>query len=388
MLSATLNLTIVSSSSTDLTKLEFWAAVGAIVGVVLFVRGFIMLREKRIILNTPFSKIRSAAMGLVEVSGLAKGPQTIPAGITRKACYYYRAIVWQLREAGNNRQWKKIVDESCYVPFFVDDSTASVLVDPQGADLDIKCNFKDEMGSSFFHSSDMIPENIAKFLGRNGISLSERTRLEEYCIPPQYPLFVLGTVAQTSGSPQWTPTAHIAANRASLSSRISFFGPTGMGALQSIGLLPGLKVEPSSVQTPLVQTRTQSPASAASSWASVSIDEPAMAAVGNSSVKHNFASPMQPAAQRTASSAATATADPDSTSPADSAFQQGDPSGFDLHPAAFLGKGANHDPFMISERSQREVVQSLAWKSALCIWGGPALTTACLYFLAFTLGWL
>jgi len=161
-----------------------------------------------------------------------------------------------------------------------------------------------------------------------------------------------------------------------------------MGALQSIGLLPGLKVEPSSVQTPLVQTRIQSPVPAASSWASVSIDEPEMAAVGGVSAARKSASPTQPAVQRTVSSAATATADPDSTSPDDSASQQGDPSGFDLHPAAFLGKGANHDPFMISERSQREVVKSLAWKSALCIWSGPALTTACLYFLALTLGWL
>jgi hypothetical protein len=42
---------------------------------------------------------------------------------------------------------------------------------------------------------------------------------------------------------------------------------------------------------------------------------------------------------------------------------------------------------MISWHSQREVVQSLAWKSALCIWGGPALTLACVYFLILSLGW-
>jgi len=372
-------LAVVSSSSVNTTKLQFWAAVGAAAGVALFVRGFILLREKRIILNTPFSKIRSAAMGLVEVSGMAKGPQTIPAGITGEACYYYRAIAWQLRGSGNSRQWKKIVDESCYVPFFVDDSTASVLVNPQGAELDVHCNFKDELGSSFFSSSDMTPENIAKFCGRNGICLSERTRLEEYCIPPNYPLFALGTLAQTSGSPQWTPAPHAAANSASLSSRISVFGPGTTGAFRAVGLIPGLKVETPSAGVPLVASRRQAPtpAPAASSWSSVSMEESAMSA-------KQFTA----ATQRVTSSAATATADPDPAPPADGAASQPTTAGgFDLHPPVFLGKGASGDPFMISQHSQREVVKSLAWKSALCIWGGPALTAACLYFLALTLGW-
>ena len=58
------------------------ALLGAYSGVYLFRRGFLMLQHKRLIQNTPFSKIRSASMGLVEVSGMPKGPQTIHAGIT------------------------------------------------------------------------------------------------------------------------------------------------------------------------------------------------------------------------------------------------------------------------------------------------------------------
>ena len=76
-----------SSQQSGVVKLQFWAAVGAIAGVFLFARGFNMLRCKRLILNTPSSKIRSASMGLVEISGTAKGPQTVPAGITGDACY-------------------------------------------------------------------------------------------------------------------------------------------------------------------------------------------------------------------------------------------------------------------------------------------------------------
>jgi len=42
---------------------------------------------------------------------------------------------------------------------------------------------------------------------------------------------------------------------------------------------------------------------------------------------------------------------------------------FNLYPPAILMPGQN--PFVISTRSQREVVSQLAWKSFLFIWGGP-----------------
>ena len=47
------------------------AAVGAVAGLYFFYRGFLLLKRKRLIMYTPSSKIRSASMGLVEISGLA-----------------------------------------------------------------------------------------------------------------------------------------------------------------------------------------------------------------------------------------------------------------------------------------------------------------------------
>jgi len=51
------------------------ALLGVYAGIYVFLRGFRMLQHKRLVLNTPLSKIRSASMGLVEVSGMPKGPQ-------------------------------------------------------------------------------------------------------------------------------------------------------------------------------------------------------------------------------------------------------------------------------------------------------------------------
>jgi E3 Ubiquitin ligase len=372
----------VHATSNDTAKLGFWAAVGAVFGVVLFVRGFQMLRFKRLIMNTPASKIRSASMGLVEISGMAKGPSTITAGITGEACYYYRAIAWQLRQSGRNREWKQVASESLYVPFFVKDPTGQLLIDPQGADFDIERNFKDEFDTSLFSSNrKMLPENVSSFLLRNGVSFSESTRLEEYCIKPDHPLFVFGTLCTDSDPLTWSPTPHLGSGT-SLHARLNFLG-SGGGALGWFGLTSGNVTFsggtagtggiPAIVQAMATPKPNAAPAPA--SWSEVSMDE-----VGERSPAAAQADESQ------FTSVGVAAADPDPASQAASPDAQSD-SGFNMHPSVCLSKGADGNPFMISCRSQRDLVQSLAWKSALCIWGGPALTLASLYVLALRLGW-
>jgi hypothetical protein len=54
---------------------------------------------------------------------------------------------------------------------------------------------------------------------------------------------------------------------------------------------------------------------------------------------------------------------------------------FDLHPRVILTNGRTGDPYFISWRSQRHVVQELAGKTILYIWGGPILTLACVWVL-------
>jgi len=395
-------------TSRDEGRIVVWAMIGAAVGVYLFFRGFRMLQFKRLVLNTPLSKVRSASMGLVELSGMAIGRQTIPAGITGDPCYYYRATAWELRQSGNRREWKQVASESLFVPFFLQDDTGKMLVNAQGADMDVHRNFKDEFGGSLFSSTDMSMGSVQDFMLRYGIA-GRHVRLEEYCIKPEYPLFVLGTLGESHMRARMVPERHVSATPSSIDLRWRS-GPIGNGVWQVFGGTRGTQIE---LNRPAVRFPVQSPgqsqsvrpemspisqhsqiaASAAppatSSWSSVSMDEvhpPRASATIAASTSVAQMDRIRDVSQ-------VATAQPlhesASTSLPDVPPLQG-PTGsdFDLNASVAIGKGDSDAPFTISCESQRELVRALGWKSTACIWGGPALTVTCIYILALTLGWL
>lgn len=169
----------------------FWAAIGLAAGFSFLFRGFTLLRRRKLILNTPRSTVRGAAMGPVEISGKAVGPYTLISPLSAVDCYYYRARAWQ----SNQHSWKKIAEETLYAPFFVDDGTGHLLVDPRGAETDLPAIFSHEYSTSQF-DSELIPDYISHFLRRHGISSDMPLKLEENCIVPGDTLFVLGTLQE------------------------------------------------------------------------------------------------------------------------------------------------------------------------------------------------
>ncbi len=341
---------------------EFWPIVGAAVGVFLFYRGFRLLQRKRLIMNTPVSKVRSAAMGLVEISGLATGPYSLVAPITGRACYYYRTMVWQWKQEGKSESWVKEADVSLHVPFYLEDNTGRVLVNPQGADLDIHCDFKEEFTHSMFSSRLDVPANIASFLLMHGIGADKRLKIEEYCIKPKNSLFVLGTLAHNPGlSVCGTPIQTTHGSR--LSSGTGLLNLLGGAGLTNDAAEP--MFSPVGKPVPTLDKAQQEKVSAAMMKAGIT-SPLAWAVAGVNPV--GGVSPVVGAP--TAAAAAPA-------------LEQ-----FDLHPSTLLMKGSQHPAFFISWRSQREVVKNLGWKSALMIWGGPALTLLCVYLLAMQYGWL
>ena len=91
---------------------------------------------------------------MVELCGLAVGPYTMVAPITSRPCYYHRSLVWEWKREGRSSKWVKVAAEGTHVPFFLDDNTATVMVDPRGADLDLHRDFHEEFSDSFFTTKE------------------------------------------------------------------------------------------------------------------------------------------------------------------------------------------------------------------------------------------
>ena len=335
-------------------------------------------------------------MGMVEVSGLAVGPYTMVAPITARPSYYYRTIVWEWKQRGKNKEWVKVAGDCMHVPFFLDDNTGRVLVDPRGADLDIHCDFRQEFCDSFFTTKDPAPENVRGFLASHGIVTSNKIRVEEFCIKPKNSLFILGTLAENPGlevtaqpireSVDLTSTGSLAMT---LSSSVSFSRVLGgeSDAFPLARWLTGAQDSQEEVIRPhVIQISTGSgPATSAEMTQQQRIAAALLkAGISNPAAwsAAGLGAPSVPVIQEAQVTG------PDEDGNKSKGSNSGGASGFDLHPAVVLMKGTTNKAFLISWRSQQEVARSLGWKCALMIWGGPVLALVSLYLLLNMRGWL
>ena len=369
-------MTVRLSFFIPINHLTILSSVAIVGGLYFFFLGFQLLARERLLLATPTSKVRSAALGLVEVNGTATGPHTMPAPITGKPCFLYHTTAWQQR-ADKKQEWEKVADETLHLPFFIDDGTGQLLIEPLGADLDLHRDYREEYAASFFSSNFFsneaaISPRVSVFLSRHGIVPARRLRIEERLIKPEDALFIAGTLTENPGvavrpfSPREVRVdermdVHIDDARADNPTNSSDNFSAQLPAQQVIRLQSG--VDPSTTQEMSQQAKiaaalTRAGITKPEAWSAAGVPYQSVAVQENglpepvSAGDKNYRSEDQPKA-----------------------------FGFNLTPPVVLMKGANDPTFVISFRSQKEFVSALAWKSAAMVWGGAAITLLGLYML-------
>jgi len=354
-----------------INQLTILSSVAIAGGLYFFFLGFRLLARKRLLLTTPTSKIRSAAMGLVEVNGMAAGPYTMSAPITGKPCFLYHTTAWQQRD-GKKEEWEKIADETLHLPFFIDDSTGQLLIEPLGADLDLHRDFQEEYASSFSSSNlDDVPPRVSVFLFRHGIVPGRRLRIEERSIKSEEALFIAGTLTENPGvqvrpfSPRSDMRTNNSRNDDPRDSAPNNFSEQ-LPAPQIINLSSGAAPSTSqdmSQQAKISAALTRAGITKPAAWSAARIPYQSVAVEENE--------PPATISARSDVRLHEARLDEDQSASSD----------FNLIPPVVLMKGANDPTFVISFRSQKEFVSGLAWKSAAMVWGGTAITLLGLYML-------
>jgi hypothetical protein len=151
-----------------------------IVGIVLFVVGFVWFRQKRLIENTPTSKIRSLALGLVEIFGdvVATGTMILKSPHNLKDCVYYRYLVeryeqhYDPKTKSTHGSWVTVKDVTERIQFYLKDDTGSVRVEPNGARITISTDFQITSGDMRFHEWYIQPNDKLYILGTAGLNPS------------------------------------------------------------------------------------------------------------------------------------------------------------------------------------------------------------------------
>ncbi len=177
-------------------RLALFSLIGIIMGSILFIYGFIWLKQKRIIQDLPTSKIRSMALGLVEVKGKVQPfeKELLKSPFTNQDCVYYKYIIEKKVKSKKYSTWITLKTEKGMQNFYLADETGKVLVNPQGASFDLKT--KNFCYSSFLKEP---PSNIKNFLKENNIrykdffGINYNMRYKEYYIQPNESLYIIGT---------------------------------------------------------------------------------------------------------------------------------------------------------------------------------------------------
>lgn len=168
-----------------------------IIGIAFFIWGLKSFRVKKIIENIPTSKIRSIAMGLVEIFGevIPSKNNILKSPFSNKDCVYYKYKVEELRSSGKNAHWVTIDKGERHCLFYLKDETGSVLVDSRDAKIDIPVDNK--YNSSLGHDP---PEAAKHFLATRNIrwegflfGINKTMKYIEYFIAPGDRLYIMGT---------------------------------------------------------------------------------------------------------------------------------------------------------------------------------------------------
>ena len=151
--------------------------------------------------RTPTCLIRSAAVGMCEVKGQAKliGDLLI-SPFSKKTCVYYSYLVEEYRGSDDKSNWQRIAGGSSLQPFYINDGTGDLLIEPKHAATFAKIDAK--------FSTALLGENDQSFtdglstLGINPPSyFSRRLRASESWIAEGDAVYALGPVQINNNAP-------------------------------------------------------------------------------------------------------------------------------------------------------------------------------------------
>ena len=189
--------------------LTVWSVVGLGFGLTAFFHGFRRLRIMNRIRSLPPSRVRSMAMGPVELDGHVRVETPVTDPVFGNPCAYYRVVVEEQRGSGRDSHWVTIYNQdSSATPFLIEDATGVARVCPAKAEL----QFAPEVNTT---SNGLMrgfrDDAVSRFLASLGGTWNTR-KITAHILREGHPLFLVGFAAPSPSAPLANrPTARDAA---------------------------------------------------------------------------------------------------------------------------------------------------------------------------------
>jgi hypothetical protein len=162
--------------------------------------------------NTPTSKVRSAAVGLVELFGTATCQPAMESPVSKAKCAYWRVTGEYYYQSRKSSGWRQFYSKNSGVPFHLVDDTGRMLVNPKEGEIDIPKDFQStghlsEGGIFGMFKAQLLDKKVLDFLATDEAAKSafnqhsgRNLRLTEYFIAEGDPLYALGTAMPMEGA--------------------------------------------------------------------------------------------------------------------------------------------------------------------------------------------
>lgn len=158
------------------------------IGIILFIHSFILLQRKRAIENCPTSTIKTLPMGVVEIKGRVQRKYFMRSPFSLTDCVHYSYKVYKVvRTKDSTRTVLVEWGSSGNVPFYVEDDTGRILINPKDAILHAG-------RKSSHHSSTGSP------LYPHGIPIPIGGKVVETVVAEGTPIYVLGFAHRLTNS--------------------------------------------------------------------------------------------------------------------------------------------------------------------------------------------
>lgn len=165
-----------------------------VLGSILFQTGFARMYEIQLLRNIPRSKIRSVAMGAVEISGSIVSKNLLTTPYSKSPCVYFRSELEIYSEDGETDSdkfggWERVAGPTFKEPFWVKDETGEIMVDPDCAEFMISNREFGMLGQ------DGSPDNADDAVSENFSPKAGDRRYVEQFLGPNDTVFILGTAS-------------------------------------------------------------------------------------------------------------------------------------------------------------------------------------------------